>query len=216
MLNFENWIKCLEDRCDQSAKFINTLSMLEYMGARKIFKSQRSGAVSLDLLSHISEEVRHAEVLKKLALKISDGKLISYSDEYLMCGQAARIYIQKVDHTAEQQFGKQNPWVSYLYTTLLLEERAKQIYPACGALVEKQGFPNVFKGILREEDRHLEAILQELGSTAEVTPEKLEILKTEEDQAFHQFLQSLAAEVRFFPTLSTPAPCDSNRIDCTV
>jgi hypothetical protein len=193
MENFKAWMVRISSEGLPLAKFINTLSLLEYMGSRKIVKSQSAQMMSLDLLSHISEEVRHAEVLKKLSLKMSDNQLKTYSDEHLYCGAAARTYIQTVDHIAEELFGKQNAWISYLYTTLLLEERAKLIYPICGETIEPLGYTNVFKGILKEEDRHLEAILADLGVIDGVTEEKLRALKEAESQAFTQFLIQLDA-----------------------
>lgn len=212
MLNFEHWSKSLANNLEFTAKFINTLSMLEYMGARKIVKSQRSSVLSLELLSHISEEIRHAEVLKKLTLKMSAGKLDSYSDEHLLCGNEARIYIQSVDRSAELLFGAKNPWLNYLYTTFLLEERANVIYPHCGERVEELGFPNIFKGILREENRHLESIFQGLGAEKDVSQDKLDALKKAEDKAFCQFLASLNEAVEKSSIESNLAQVDSSRI----
>lgn len=224
MLNFKSWVNRLDGIPEQSAKFVNTLSLLEYMGARKIVKSQHAASISFELMAHISEEIRHAEILKKLALKMSDGKLTTYSDEHLLCGSEARAYIQTVDRAAEELFGtkksKEVPksprasWLNYLYTTLLLEERAKQIYPHCGALVEKQGFQNVFKGILKEEDRHLSAVSQEMGVAKEVTPQILDTLKRAEYRAFDQFLLSLSQSLELCSISATPVPFDNSHTAC--
>ena len=47
------------------ARFINTLSRLEYVGARKLMKSQDSSGLDRETLQHLVEETRHAWMLKK-------------------------------------------------------------------------------------------------------------------------------------------------------
>ena len=52
------------------ARFINTLSRLEYVGARKLMKSQDSSGLDRETLQHLVEETRHAWMLKKLACRL--------------------------------------------------------------------------------------------------------------------------------------------------
>ena len=52
------------------ARFLNTVAMLEYIGARKIMKSQRADMFDMELLSHVSEETRHAWLVKRMAIKL--------------------------------------------------------------------------------------------------------------------------------------------------
>ena len=47
------------------AKFLNTISLMEYMGARKIVKSQLEKNVDSEVLAHMTEEIRHAQIFKK-------------------------------------------------------------------------------------------------------------------------------------------------------
>jgi hypothetical protein len=53
------------------ARFINTLSRLEYVGVRKILKSRRSEHLELDGLQHILDEAVHAMRLKKAAVALA-------------------------------------------------------------------------------------------------------------------------------------------------
>jgi hypothetical protein len=172
------------------ARFANTLSLLEYIGARKILKSQREGSVTAELLAHVSEEVRHAQALKRVALKLSDGALEGYGDDELLAGDEARAYIQAVDHTPLLEGeGSRDSWESYLYTTLLVEERANRIYPLYGPILSRAGFPGVMKGILKEEEAHLGDIRANLGSRLEA----LEPLRLREEAAFNAWWTQVEA-----------------------
>src|SRR5690348_7777093 len=111
------------------AEFLNTLSLLEYIGARKIVKSQVDRNITEELLGHITEEIRHAQVLKHLSLKLSSDSLSTYQDQHLLCGSEAKAYIQTVDHSVEKLLTKKNEWMNYLLTTLVIEERASRAYP---------------------------------------------------------------------------------------
>jgi hypothetical protein len=60
---------------DLHARFVNTLSRLEYVGVRKILKSRRSERIGLDGLQHILDEAVHALRLKKAAVALASGAL---------------------------------------------------------------------------------------------------------------------------------------------
>lgn len=144
---------------DLHAKFVNTLSLLEYIGARKILKSQKESRITSELLSHVAEEIRHAQALKRVALKLSEGRLEGYSQDELLAGSEARAYIQAVDHTELLPGEKpRDAWIAYLYTTLLIEERANKIYPLYEPILAEAGHPGVLRAILREEESHLNDI----------------------------------------------------------
>ena len=57
------------------AKFLNTLSFLEYTGARKIVKSQDAEDIDMEKLSHMAEEIRHALMFKRFSNKVSPNQL---------------------------------------------------------------------------------------------------------------------------------------------
>src|SRR5690242_3931398 len=111
------------------ARFANTLSLLEYRGARKILKSQRTESISAGLLTHAAEEIRHAQVFKRLALRLSDGGLTDYRSGHLLCGREAHAYLQAVDDAGAELLGLRGTWQNYVLTTFLIEERAVATYP---------------------------------------------------------------------------------------
>jgi hypothetical protein len=174
------------------ARFVNTLSLLEYIGARKILKSQNENRVSAELLAHVAEEIRHAQALKRVALKMSEGQLEGYSERELVAGAEARAYIQAVDHTPLLAGEvSRDAWTAYLYTTLLIEERANRIYPLYEAILGQAGFPGVLRGILAEEEAHLSDIRRSIEATG--NPE-LAPLREREEAAFQAWWNAVERE----------------------
>jgi rubrerythrin len=198
--SFEKTIAQLEANPELHARFVNTLSLLEYMGARKILKSQREEKISSQVLAHAAEEIRHAQTFKRLALKMSSGKLSSYSEDHLLCGKEAREYFQSLDQAVHAEIGEDS-YTNYLFTTLLIEERANLVYPIYEPVLARAGYPGVLKAIVKEEDAHLKDILtslqeqgKELNSTqnrAPVSVEKMIELRMLEATAFEKFISSV-------------------------
>jgi len=171
------------------ARFLNTLSLLEYIGARKILKSQHQQFLTEKLLAHSIEELRHARVLKRAAMKISP-ECDSYAPAALLCPTEATHYFQTVDHATNSIIGEYNPWHCYLYTTLLIEIRALSFYNTCEEILKELGMPSVFRGILVEEEQHLQEVtecLQKIPNHAE----NLQLLKNIEEKEFNAFLLAL-------------------------
>lgn len=175
-------------------KFFNTLSMMEYIGARKIIKSQHQDHLDEQILSHMYEEIRHAHVLKRVAIRFAGKACDSYAPEALLAGEAAVRYMQAVDAGAKQEFGIDDPKLSYLYTTLLVEERANQYYALIDEGLRAVGKAEVFRGILVEEERHLEEIFAAL-KTNSLAMTQLEKLRVIEQQAFSQYLSATRTAV---------------------
>ena len=183
------------------ARFLNTLSLLEYIGARKILKSQPAETLSAEMLEHVVEEARHASVLKRLALRLGGAAVATYRGEALLCGDEARRYIQTLDRGAERDLAEGAPAgapaasVNYLYTTLLIEERAGDVYPRYEPLLASIGLGGVLAGIVREETGHLDAVgrrIVEVDPDHEVRGARLRRL---ERAAFATLVAALEREV---------------------
>ena len=70
------------------AKFLNTLSLMENTGARKISASEHKTKVSYLILKHACEEVRHAFYLKKQISKVANLEdFPTYENQFLIIGQ---------------------------------------------------------------------------------------------------------------------------------
>ena len=170
------------------ARFLNTLSLLEYIGARKILKSQDQETFHAQLLNHVAEEIRHAQVLKRMALKIEPELCMTYAPNALFCGEEASHYFQVIDHAAQELFSERDTWISYLYTTYLIEKRATELYKSIDEVLVGLGGSPLFRGILVEEDRHLDEIKTALTQVpaARARLEKLEVVEAE---AISQLIQ---------------------------
>ena len=87
------------------ARFVNTLSRLEYVGVRKILKSRRSERIDLDGLQHILDEAVHALRLKKAAVALAGGGgdgVVTFADDATLAGDAGEGYLQALDRRAEE------------------------------------------------------------------------------------------------------------------
>lgn len=183
-------------------RFLNTISLMEYIGARKIVKSQFEKNIDQNVLNHMNEEIRHAQVFKKMALKVSGGELKTYDEPYLIAGNEARAYLQCVDRSVESALNGENSYANYLLSTLLIEERANEIYPFYSELMEPLGFSHFIKNILKEEELHLQDTLSALQENNVLTAAQLSALRMIEGQAFQQLIEAIAREMGMAPTIS--------------
>lgn len=114
------------------ACWLNTFSFLEYIGFRKIVKSQRADVLDRALLMHALEEGRHALLLKKLAVKLGGSAFDLYKPETMLCPEAAKAYFQELDHGCDEKFADlgdaERAALVYLYVTWLIERRALDVY----------------------------------------------------------------------------------------
>lgn len=172
------------------ARFLNTLSLMEYTGARKIIKSQPQQHIHKKILDHMAEEMRHAQVLKRAAMKVAPGVCDTYEPDTLFCGVEAYQYFQTVDHAAKQALNVRDPWQCYLYTTFLIEIRVLMFYAAFEKALLESGKPSVFRSILAEEKNHLEEVSGWLSEIPDYEKNK-ETLKKIEEEAFEKFLLAI-------------------------
>jgi hypothetical protein len=177
------------------ARLLNTLSLLEYIGVRKILKSRPAETFTPELLEHVVEEARHAFVLKTLALRVAP--VPTYAPAHLLAGAAARAYIQALDRGAEADLQAHPPrhaapaWLNYLYTTLLIEERADGVYRDYEPILAAAGLGGVLGGIVREEQGHLRTVLGQVRRHDPDHAARLERLRALERRAFAAFVAAL-------------------------
>ncbi len=148
------------------ARWLNTFSYLEYVGFRKIVKSQRAEALTAAILGHACEEGRHALALKKLAIKLGGAEFDSFSPETLLCGEEAKNYFQELDKNCHEAFADraeaERASLTYAYVTLLVERRALKVYHTYKAALGESEIARRITSLLAEETKHLsdiEAIL---------------------------------------------------------
>lgn len=174
---------------DLAGRFFNMLSLMEFIGARKIMKSQGLEAMDRELLSHLSEEIRHAQVFKKLALKC-DPSLGGYSRQTVLSWSAAQNYMQFIDLGIAEKLGQSKTPLNYTLTTLVVEERANKVYPVLAELFARFGADGPLRTILREEESHLEDVLATIKSLG-VAQSDLDFYRRLEDKAYQEILKGL-------------------------
>ena len=138
------------------AKWLNTLSFLEYIGARKIIKSQDASSLNMMMLEHISEEVRHAYFFKSLSEKAFPGTCVGYHDRELLAGRESEDYFQSLDVMVTEELVMSKTLLNYLYVTWLIEKRALWLYKLYSQVLGNDEVGVRLRVVLNEEGRHLE------------------------------------------------------------
>lgn len=143
------------------ARWLNTLSYLENVGARKIARCQHPTQVREEMLKHAAEEFRHALHFKRQIGKVSK-PLESYSLPSLLGGKATLHYLHSLDISICRLLkGERNvAEIAYLLVTYAIECRASRLYSLYDQVLRKLGSPVQFKSILLEEVEHLQEIRQ--------------------------------------------------------
>ena len=174
------------------ARFLNTLSLLEHIGSRKIMLSQRRPGH--EVLRHLAEETRHAFFFKRAAEKVAQAPL-SYESDDLLAGAHARLYMGRLDG----QIGKMaSGEAAYYYMSLLVELRATWFYRIYQSVLVQMGQPLNLTSLLAEETRHLAEMNNHLAALGENPQTRLPDLIAFEERCFVNLLAGLekAAEAR--------------------
>jgi hypothetical protein len=157
------------------AQFLNTLSLMENTGARKISASEHKTKVSYLILKHACEEARHAFYLKKQIQKVADlDDFPTYENAYLLAPFASYTYLHSLDIQVCRYLkqtlklsGEDLKYAAYLLVTYSIEVRADELYPIYqDALDEAKSKVNV-KSIIVEEEGHLAEMITQLKTFSE-------------------------------------------------
>jgi hypothetical protein len=154
------------------AKFLNTLSLMENTGARKISASEHKTKVSYLILKHACEEARHAFYLKKQISKVADlADYPTYENQFLIAPFASYTYLQLLDiqvcrylKKALNLSGEKLKYAAYLLVTYAIEVRADELYPIYQEALDNAKSKVNVKSIIVEEEGHLEEMITQLKS----------------------------------------------------
>lgn len=151
------------------ARWLNTLSLMENTGARKIKKCEHPVFVSEIILKHSAEEARHAYYLKKQIQKIDKNSCPTYERQYLLASDSSANYLQKLDIEAcryiKSKFGLKNDklkYAAYLLVTYAIEVRADELYPQYQQVLSEENCPVSVRNIIVEETNHLAEMIAQL------------------------------------------------------
>jgi rubrerythrin len=190
------------------AKFLNTLSLMENTGARKISASEHKTKVSYLILKHACEEARHAFYLKKQISKVDKiNNFPTYENQYLLAPFASYTYLQSLDikvcrylkNTLQLQSDALK-YAAYLLVTYSIEVRADELYPIYqDALDEAKSKVNV-KSIIVEEEGHLAEMIEQLKAFSPDWETHAEIACKIEKSLFEDWTLALAHGLEGFDT----------------
>jgi hypothetical protein len=182
------------------ARFVNTLSRLEYVGVRKMLKARRAEALDLDGLQHALDETVHALRLKKIAVGLAAaaaGDVATYADAHTLAGDDGEGYIQALDRAAAAALAELpesgRAEASYRLTSAAIEVRAQVFYPVYEACLRARGAAFSVAAIMRDEDRHLEEMAAGLAATLGEASwrRRLQVVLAVEESLFASFLDAV-------------------------
>ena len=147
----------ISEDAEREARWLNTVSLLEFTGARKIGRTVADRHPSLEVLQHLADETRHALAFKRLAVAVAGREIGEY-----LCVDAAVTYFQTLDRSlaawAAHVLAREEVRVNYLLTTTLVEQRAMQVYPLYKAATRQAAVKEELGRIVAEEQRHRRSI----------------------------------------------------------
>ncbi len=174
------------------SKWLNTISLLEYVGARKISKTVCQTHPSEEILQHYADEVRHAHVFKKLSNSLTGAQ----NKEYL-CGEEGMNYFQSLDQQASSWVASHlgtDPYFNYLFVTWLIERRAMKLYPLYRTVTSAPQVASELQKIIVEEASHMHPIEDKVKSM--LSSDKLEELCGIEERLFAEFEANLTKSLQ--------------------
>lgn len=174
------------------AKWLNTFSYLEYLGVRRIVKKIDEGLITLDHLSHISDEAGHAHYFKKIGHQFFKTFSSHFDEESLVGKRICRDYYQAVDQIAIDHSQNGHPSSNiYLLVSLVVEERAVRLYSSYHKALVQNHMPFNLKDLLLEEADHLKTAKAKLSEREEHFKETFDILLKEENDVFQVFFKKM-------------------------
>jgi hypothetical protein len=141
------------------ARLLNTLSLLEHMGARRIMATQSGTGTEEETLRHIAEEARHAFFFRRHAGKAA-GNRLGYDDRDLMAPASARLYFRRLDAIVTRAVAGMDARIPYLYMSMIVEFRALWLY----RLFEGAQTAVSLRSVLGEEAAHLDQMAGRLDA----------------------------------------------------
>ena len=183
------------------ARLVNTMARMEYVGVRKMLKARRSESLDIEGLRHVLEEASHALRLKKAAIALAGGPrdVETFSEAHTLAGESGEGYLQAVDHACETALGGlEEPLrteANYLLSSALIEFRAEVFYPVYENRLQAHNAPFSVSGIMRDEERHLEAMAAGLDAKLPEWKTLLEEILEGEEEAFKAWIAAIAEGV---------------------
>ncbi|MBB5637804.1 hypothetical protein HDF26_000867 [Pedobacter cryoconitis] len=184
------------------ARFLNTLSLQENIGARKISANEQPETSTYMVLKHAAEEHRHAFYLKKQIAKLSISACPTYEPDYLLAPYSSKYYLNKLDLMTSRYLrdtlqlgGSELKFAAYLLVTYAIEVRADLIYPVYQGVLDQNKSKVSVRSIILEEQGHLEEMTAQLKNFSTVWETHAENITTIEAVLYKNWIDDLAKTI---------------------
>ena len=184
------------------ARWLNTLSMMENAGAKKIKRCEHPVLANEIILKHAAEEARHAYYLKKQIKKIANGDCPTYEKQYLLAPDYTYYYLHSLDiqvcRFLKKNFGYNGydlKYAAYLLVTYAIEVRADDLYPQYQEVLTAIKSPVNVKSIIAEEINHLQEMRHQLKEFSPDWEELCESAVTMETKLFNEWVNAVQKEI---------------------
>ncbi|MBS1521644.1 MAG: hypothetical protein JST50_11650 [Bacteroidetes bacterium] len=168
-MEFNKLLSAIINNDQLHARWLNTLSLMENTGARKISACEDPETVTYIILKHAAEEHRHAFYLKKQIEKVKSVDCPTYMSDYLIAPKSSKYYLNQLDVDVCRYLkrelnlsGRELRFAAYLLVTYAIEVRADELYPVYQEELDKTGSKVNVKSIILEEEGHLEEMINQL------------------------------------------------------
>ena len=184
------------------ARFLNTLSLQENIGARKISANELPETSTYMVLKHAAEEHRHAFYLKKQIAKLSISACPTYEPDYLLAPYSSKYYLNKLDLMTSRYLkdtlqlkGSDLKFAAYLLVTYAIEVRADLIYPVYQGVLDQNKSKVSVRSIILEEQGHLEEMTAQLKNFSTTWETHAENITTIEAVLYKDWINDLAKTI---------------------
>jgi hypothetical protein len=184
------------------SKWLNLLSYLEFIGSRKIFKTQQPGIINESVLKHASDEARHAFYLKQMIGQItSSNRFDKYQLNSMLKPFSGYRYIQSLDALVKRKIRnslknvKDISYICYVYMSYVIEVRANWLYDIYSAVLKKNNSKVNISMIISDEVRHLAEMKNEILKMDNRSVENISYFLENENQLFNRLLKNISKEV---------------------
>jgi hypothetical protein len=184
------------------ARFLNTLSLQENIGARKISANERPETATYMVLKHAAEEHRHAFYLKKQIGKLNDVNCPTYEPDYLLAPISSKHYLHQLDMQTSRYLQQelnlskvQLKFAAYLLVTYAIEVRADLIYPIYQDVLQQARSKVSVRSIIIEEQGHLEEMTAQLKNFDANWEEHARKIIAIEYKLYHNWIEDLSKAI---------------------
>ncbi len=187
------------------ARWLNTVSLLEQVGAQKIARSHGTPLRTAAFLKHLAEETRHAYDLKRWSHRVAPDECPTYESRYLLAGRPARRYLEGLDAQITHALGERDAargrraTMAYFYVSLAVERRAETVYPLYQEVLDEASVAVSLKRMISEEVEHLAEMERALVALDPDWKGRAEAFGAVEEALFGEWMGALGRAVATWP-----------------